>query len=115
MGAVCVVCLCVLASVSNLSPGTTKEMVQTVFETHATLREVIMKEGFCFVNTSSEGDAAKAMAALQGASLNGSKISINFAKDRDRPAPSAPAFAQAPGSGPFGQVDPLFSVNERIV
>eukprot|EP00613_Pedinella_sp_CCMP2098_P079945 CAMPEP_0171939810 /NCGR_PEP_ID=MMETSP0993-20121228/36618_1 /TAXON_ID=483369 /ORGANISM="non described non described, Strain CCMP2098" /LENGTH=401 /DNA_ID=CAMNT_0012581727 /DNA_START=16 /DNA_END=1217 /DNA_ORIENTATION=- len=81
--------------VSNLSPTTTKDAVIALFEVHASLKEVSMKEGFCFVNTANRDDAARALQALHGCELDGRKLSINFAKDPDAPMPSPTSAASS--------------------
>jgi hypothetical protein len=66
--------------VSNLSRNSSKDSILALFEVHATVLDVSMKEGFCFVNTASREDASRALQALQGRELDGMKLSINFAK-----------------------------------
>mmetsp|Transcript_11982 Transcript_11982/g.32363 ORF Transcript_11982/g.32363 Transcript_11982/m.32363 type:complete len:145 (-) Transcript_11982:800-1234(-) len=70
--------------VSAFGPGATREQVQATFAQYVEVREVIMKEGYCFVNTVSVEGATAAMENLQGSVLNGGYISINYAKDREQ-------------------------------
>merc|ERR1712196_400948 len=69
--------------VSGYGQGTTAEQIQDVFGRICSVVRVVSKDRYCFVNTSSIEDAAKAKQTLQGAEINGGKLQINNAKDRD--------------------------------
>uniref|UniRef100_A0A7S2BS43 RRM domain-containing protein n=1 Tax=Octactis speculum TaxID=3111310 RepID=A0A7S2BS43_9STRA len=67
--------------VSNYGPGTRRGHIMTAFEPYCDIRAIVIKTGYCFVNTFSVECALKAKTSLQGTSINGRAIRINFAKD----------------------------------
>jgi RNA recognition motif-containing protein len=67
--------------VSNLGPNTTVESIEEFFKPHCEVKEVVIKNGFAFVNTGSIQEATGAMNALQGAEFLGLPLTINYAKD----------------------------------
>lgn len=68
--------------VSEFGPGTTEEHVVALFAQYCTVKSVVMKSGYCFVNTADVESATVAMEAVQGTLLNDRPIVVNFARDR---------------------------------
>jgi RNA recognition motif-containing protein len=80
--------------VGNLSYGTTEGALRQLFEAHGAVVscDLIMDKmtgktrGFAFVEMASPEDAAKAIAALNGKSVDGRALTVNEARPReDRP------------------------------
>ena len=78
--------------VGNMAFGTTEETLRTAFSQYGTVtkvqlimdRETGRPRGFAFVEMSDGGD--QAIAAMNGASLDGRTLTVNEAKPReDRP------------------------------
>jgi cold-inducible RNA-binding protein len=75
--------------VGNMAFSTTEETLRQAFEQHGTVtkvqlimdRETGRPRGFAFVEMSEGGDAA--MAALNGAMLDGRALTVNEAKPRE--------------------------------
>ena len=91
--------------VANLDVSVDQAALRAMFSPHCTVREVVMKQGFAFVNTTSVEEATAAMTALQGQTVLGRVMSINYAKDRDRPDVNAAAGIASrpqPVPGPYG-------------
>jgi len=81
--------------VGNLSFNTTENDLQDAFAAHGTVTETNLMmdrvsgrpRGFGFVTMSSPEEAQKAIAALNGAQLDGRALTVNIARPReDRPA-----------------------------
>ena len=81
--------------VGNLSFNTTENDLQDAFTAHGTVveakvvsdRETGRARGFGFVTMSSDGEAQNAVAALNGASIDGREVVVNIARPREaRPA-----------------------------
>ena len=74
--------------VGNLGPDATEQDIRSIFEKHGTVerfrmmtdRETGQPRGFAFVEMGQDGDAEKAIAALNGAELNGRAIHVNAAR-----------------------------------
>lgn len=64
-----------------MAPTTTAEEIEEFFNKHCEVTEVVLKNGFAFVNTSSINEATNAMNTLQGSDFMGSPLTINYAKD----------------------------------
>ena len=80
--------------VGNLSFNTTENDLQDAFAAHGTVSEVNLMmdrmsgkpRGFGFVTMSTPEEAQKAIAALNGASVDGRALTVNIARPReDRP------------------------------
>jgi RNA recognition motif-containing protein len=80
--------------VGNLPHSATEAELRTVFQAHGevdkvnivTDRETGRARGFAFVEMANDGEAEKAVAALNGTSLGGRTLKINEAKPKsDRP------------------------------
>ena len=77
--------------VGNLSPNTTENDLQDAFAAHGTVTETNLMmdrmtnrpRGFAFVTMSSDEEAQKAIAALNGAKLDGRALTVNIAKPRE--------------------------------
>jgi len=73
--------------VGNLSPEATQQDIRSIFEKHGTVerfrlmtdRETGQPRGFAFVEMAQDTAAEKAIAALNGAELNGRSIHVNAA------------------------------------
>ena len=81
--------------VGNLSFNTTENGLQDAFAAHGTVTETNLvmdrmtnrPRGFAFVTMSTDEEAQKAIAALNGTELDGRAITVNIAKPREeRPA-----------------------------
>jgi cold-inducible RNA-binding protein len=76
--------------VGNLSFSATEDSVRSLFETHGTVDRVsIMTErdtgrsrGFGFVEMSNDGEAKKAIAALDGREVAGRALTVNEARPK---------------------------------
>ena len=80
--------------VGNLSFSATEDMLRSLFEKHGTVERVNIvtdrdsgqPRGFGFVEMSDDGEAAKAIAALNGYDLEGRSLNVNEARPKgDRP------------------------------
>ena len=81
--------------VGNLSFNTTENALNDAFAAHGTVTETNLMmdrmtnrpRGFGFVTMSSEEEAQKAIAAMNGKELDGRALTVNIARPReDRPA-----------------------------
>jgi RNA recognition motif-containing protein len=76
--------------VGNLEFSTTEESLRALFETHGTVERVsIMTDrdtgrsrGFAFVEMTSEAEADRAIAALNGTNLGGRALNVNEARPK---------------------------------
>lgn len=76
--------------VGNLSYATSEETVRSLFEAHGTVervniardRDTGQPRGFGFVEMSNDGEADRAMAALNGRDLDGRKLNVNEARPK---------------------------------
>ena len=81
--------------VGNLSFNTTENDLNDAFAAHGTVTETNLMmdrmsgrpRGFGFVTMSSPEEAQKAIAALNGAQLDGRALTVNVAKPREERAP----------------------------
>ena len=80
--------------VGNLSFGVTEASVRSLFETHGTVdrvnictdRDSGQPRGFGFVEMANDGEAEKAIAAVNGRELDGRALNVNEARPKaDRP------------------------------
>ena len=77
--------------VGNLSFNTTENDLQDMFAAHGTVTEANLMvdrvsgrpRGFGFVTMGTEEEAQKAMAALNGSSVDGRALTVNVAKPRE--------------------------------
>jgi cold-inducible RNA-binding protein len=77
--------------VGNLSFNTTENALQDAFAAHGTVVEANLMmdrvsgrpRGFGFVTMSSPEEAEKAIAALNGAQLDGRALTVNIARPRE--------------------------------
>lgn len=81
--------------VGNLSFQTTENDLNDAFSAHGTVTEANLmmdratnrSRGFAFVTMSTDEEAQKAIAAMNGKELNGRTITVNIARPREeRPA-----------------------------
>ena len=81
--------------VGNLSFGVTEASVRSLFETHGTVdrvnictdRDSGQPRGFGFVEMANDGEAEKAIAAVNGRELDGRALNVNEARPKtDRPS-----------------------------
>ena|ERR1022692_1391197 len=81
--------------VGNLSFNTTENDLNDAFAAHGTVTETNLMmdrmsgrpRGFGFVTMSTPEEAQKAIAALNGAQLDGRALTVNVAKPREERAP----------------------------
>ena len=80
--------------VGNLPHSTSETELRTLFQPHGEVEKITMvtdrdtgrSRGFAFVEMTNAGEAEKAIAALNGADLNGRALTVNEAKPKtDRP------------------------------
>ncbi|MBI3644730.1 MAG: RNA-binding protein [Acidobacteriales bacterium] len=92
--------------VGNLPHSTTEAELRTVFEAHGAVekvsivtdRETGRARGFAFVEMTNDGEADKAVAALNGTELGGRALKINEAKPKtDRPKSGGQRFGGVGG------------------
>lgn len=77
--------------VGNLDFGATEESIRTLFETHGTVERVSLitdrdtgrSRGFGFVEMPDDGEAERAIAAMNGANIGGRQINVNEARPRE--------------------------------
>jgi cold-inducible RNA-binding protein len=87
--------------VGNLSFGATEDSVRALFQPHGTIervnivtdRETGQPRGFGFVEMSSDAEADKAIAALNGTDLDGRTLNVNEARPK----------TERSGGGGFGR------------
>jgi len=94
--------------VGNLPHSTTESELRTVFQPHGEIekisivtdRETGRARGFAFVEMTNDGEAEKAVAALNGTALGGRTLTINEAKPKtDRPKSGGQRFGGGGGGG----------------
>jgi cold-inducible RNA-binding protein len=100
--------------VGNLSFNTTENDLNDAFAAHGTVTETNLMmdrttnrpRGFGFVTMSSEEEAQKAIAAMNGAQLDGRAITVNVARPREeRPAGGGGGRREYGGGGGGGRGD----------
>jgi RNA recognition motif-containing protein len=77
--------------VGNLDFGATEASIRTLFETHGAVERVSLitdrdtgrSRGFGFVEMPDDGEAERAIAALNGANIGGRQINVNEARPRE--------------------------------
>jgi len=98
--------------VGNLSFNTTENDLNDAFAAHGTVTETNLMmdrmtnrpRGFAFVTMSSAEEAQKAIAALNGAQLDGRALTVNVAKPREeRPAGGGGGRREYGGGGGGGR------------
>ena len=98
--------------VGNLSFDTTENDLQDAFAAYGTVTETNLMmdrmtnrpRGFAFVTMSSAEEAQKAIAALNGAQLDGRALTVNVAKPREeRPAGGGGGRREYGGGGGGGR------------
>ncbi|GMH57527.1 hypothetical protein TrLO_g15224 [Triparma laevis f. longispina] len=72
--------------VSGYGPATVRDHIQHLFSQYVQVKNIIFKDGFCFVNTDDPDGVSRARQALQGFMLNGSPMKINDAIKRNADA-----------------------------
>ena len=93
--------------VGNLSFNTTENDLQDTFAPHGTVteaslmtdRETGRSRGFGFVTMSTAEEAAKAIEALHGKSVDGRALTVNVARPREERAPGGGGQRQYGGGG----------------
>ncbi len=97
--------------VGNLSFNTTENDLQDAFAVHGTVLEANLMtdratgraRGFGFVTMSTEEEAQKAMAALNGANMDGRNLTVNVARPREEGGGGGRRFGGGrPGGGGHG-------------
>jgi RNA recognition motif-containing protein len=96
--------------VGNLSFDTTENDLQDAFAAHGTVTEANLMmdrttgrpRGFGFVTMSTDEEAQKAMAALNGRDLGGRALTVNIAKPREERAPGGGGGRREYGGGGGG-------------
>ena len=92
--------------VGNLGFSASEESVRALFETHGTVgrvnivtdRDTGQPRGFGFVEMANDGEAEKAIAAVNGTEFEGRTLNVNEARPKtDRPR------GDRPGGGSFGR------------
>lgn len=76
--------------VGNISFSTTKESLQAAFDSAGSVREITMPtdretgrmRGFAFVTMGSDGEAASAVAQMNGLMIDGRALRVNIAQER---------------------------------
>ena len=97
--------------VGNLSFNTTENDLNDAFAAHGTVTETNLMmdrmsgrpRGFGFVTMSTPEEAQKAIAALNGAQLDGRALTVNVAKPREERAPGGGGRREYGGGGGAGR------------
>jgi RNA recognition motif-containing protein len=97
--------------VGNLSFNTTENDLNDAFAAHGTVTETNLMmdrmtnrpRGFAFVTMSSAEEAQKAIAALNGAQLDGRALTVNVAKPREERPPGGGGGRREYGGGGGGR------------
>ena len=93
--------------VGNLSFNTTENDLNDAFAAHGTVTETNLMmdrmsgrpRGFGFITMSTAEEAQKAIAALNGAQLDGRALTVNVAKPREERAPGGGGGRREYGGG----------------
>jgi cold-inducible RNA-binding protein len=97
--------------VGNLSFNTTENDLQDAFAAHGTVTETNLMmdrmsgrpRGFGFITMSTAEEAQKAIAALNGAQLDGRALTVNIAKPREERPPGGGGGRREYGGGGGGR------------
>jgi cold-inducible RNA-binding protein len=97
--------------VGNLSFNTTENDLQDAFAAHGTVSEANMMmdrstgrpRGFAFVTMGTPEEAEKAIAALNGATLDGRNLTVNVAKPREERSGGGGGHRESAGRGGYGR------------
>jgi RNA recognition motif-containing protein len=97
--------------VGNLSFNTTENELNDAFAAHGTVTETNLMmdrmsgrpRGFGFVTMSTAEEAQKAIAALNGAQLDGRALTVNVAKPREERPPGSGGGRREYGGGGAGR------------
>ena len=93
--------------VGNLDFGATEESIRSLFAPHGTVESVYLatdrdtgrSRGFAFVEMA-EGDANKAIAALNGTNVGGRSLNVNEARPKADRAGHSSGGGEGRGRGP---------------
>ena len=96
--------------VGNLDFGATESSVRSLFETHGTVERVSLitdrdtgrSRGFGFVEMPDDGEAERAIAALNTANIGGRQINVNEARPREAGGSGGPGGGRGFGGGGGG-------------
>ena len=97
--------------VGNLAFSATEDQVRSLFESYGSVdrvtimtdRETGRSRGFGFVEMPNEGEAERAIAALNGRQLDGRALNVNEARPMtDRRGPGGGGERRGPGGGGGG-------------
>ena len=98
--------------VGNLSFSATEESIRALFEAHGAVERVSIvtdrdsgqPRGFGFVEMTNDGEAEKAIAALNGKELGGRDLNVNEARPKtDRGSSGGGGYRSGGGSGGRGK------------
>mmetsp|Transcript_28174 Transcript_28174/g.79051 ORF Transcript_28174/g.79051 Transcript_28174/m.79051 type:complete len:811 (-) Transcript_28174:102-2534(-) len=106
---------------SGYGPGLTQAEIIAVFSKYVRVDEIVMRDTFCFVNTSDLHGAMRARDALHGTILAGQPVRIRLAQRKSRDAQGA-GIPPPPGNQPamnmygnsFGQMPPRMGGNQQL-
>jgi len=108
--------------VGNLSFGTTEQTVRSLFEQHGTVDRVKIvtdgyggqPKGFAFVEMPDDGEAQKAISAVNGTDVGGRTLAVNEARPKtDRPSGSSGG--RRPERNRFGREAPRTPPNRQVL
>ena len=93
--------------VGNLDFGATEGSIRTLFEAHGTVERVSLitdrdtgrSRGFGFVEMPDDGEAERAIAAMNGANDGGRQMNVNEARPRDEGGGGGRGFGGGGGGG----------------
>ena len=93
--------------VGNLDFGATESSIRTLFEAHGAVERVSLitdrdtgrSRGFGFVEMPDDGEAERAIAALNGANIGGRQINVNEARPREAGGGGGRGFGGGGGGG----------------
>jgi len=97
--------------VGNLSFNTTENDLNDLFAAHGTVTETNLMmdrdtgkpRGFAFVTMSSDEEAQKAIAALNGKDVDGRALTVNEARPREERPPGGGGGRRGPGGSGGGR------------
>ena len=95
--------------VGNLPFGTTSEDLEQLFGQHGTVtraqvmtdRETGRSRGFAFVEMTNEGEAERAISALNGTDMSGRALNVNEARPKTDRGPRPGGGGRGMGGGGF--------------
>jgi RNA recognition motif-containing protein len=101
--------------VGNLSFRTSEDDLRCLFQNYGTVqkakiateRDTGRRRGFAFIEMQNDGEAARAVSALNGKELHRRALRVNAARTREHQIIGAQRFGDQSGTGPSRSFGPL--------